>query len=559
MNILLMNLTRFGDLLQMQPVILGLQAQGHTVGLVCLQNFAPATKLLRGLSYVCIVPGSEFLAKLDRDWRSAVHTLDELIAQLVSQFSVDKILNTTATVSARLLSLRISLAFGGRPIEGFGLDEDGFGETGDIWTMFLQAASTERLACPMNLVDVFRAMAGVEKGAPLWGLQKPPTEYMSGAQDFLQSALAQDAAARPIASGVQMKGFVAFQLGASDVRRQWPVEHFAALGRRLWEECGLCPILLGTAAEQPLAAYYGERNSAEHGENTSSPPYINAVGRTDILLLAGILTQIRLLVTNDTGTMHLAAGLAVPVLGLFFATAQACDTGPYMQDCCCLEPALACHPCNFNNVCVSRESYLGDMCAVKSAQLCRLRISSDLVFSLISHYIEHGVWQQCVQSDVRVWRTSQDTEGFAALESLSGHGDEERSVWLSMQKYFYRRLFDASFCGEYRPSGVLPVAFLQDLASHLRQLATLLDLLEGLLLLFERKPHAEAGSRIVQISKKIQTIFEEGKYLHCFVHIWQHATQQYGGDLSVLRHFVISFRDGIRDWNKVVNEDMLRI
>ena len=42
-DVLLLNLTRFGDLLQSQPLIQDLHDSGHRVGLVCLDNFAAAT------------------------------------------------------------------------------------------------------------------------------------------------------------------------------------------------------------------------------------------------------------------------------------------------------------------------------------------------------------------------------------------------------------------------------------------------------------------------------------------------------------------------------------
>lgn len=38
-----------------------------------------------------------------------------------------------------------------------------------------------------------------------------------------------------------------------------------------------------------------------------------------------------MLITNDTGTMHLAAGLNLPILAIFLATAQPWDTGPYQE------------------------------------------------------------------------------------------------------------------------------------------------------------------------------------------------------------------------------------
>ncbi len=556
MNILLVNLTRFGDLLQMQPVILGLQAQGHNVGLVCLQNFAPATKLLRGLTYVCAVPGSSFLAKLESDWREAVQTLDDMLTELTSQFPVDKIFNTTATLGARLLSLRISLAAGGVPLKGFALDEDGYGETGDIWSMFLQAASAQRRACPFNLVDIFRAMAGVAHDPPLWGLQnssepaQAPTQTQTQAQRFVRNALAQSAV--DVAS---VKGFVSFQLGASDARRQWPVEAFAALARLLWERHALCPILLGTAAEHELGEQYAAAALRLCESDTPPPPHINAIGRTDILLLAALLQETRLLVTNDTGTMHLAAGLCVPVLAIFLATAQACDTGPYLPGCCCLEPALACHPCNFQDACVTRDQGQGNELSLKDTQACLGHIPHEAVFYLVDHYIQHSVWPQYPQDIVRVWHTVQDAEGFAAVESLSGHENEERTLWLQMQKHFYRRIFDSTFSAPYSVPDNFPVTLRQDLAADLSQSATLLSLLEGQLLLFERRPHAEAGSRIMHTSNRIQALFEESRDLSLFAYIWKHITQQYGADLVALRAFIVLFRDVMHSWSEAVGAE----
>ena len=45
MNTLIINLTRFGDLLQTQPVLAGLAAKGEVPGLACLSHFSAAAKL----------------------------------------------------------------------------------------------------------------------------------------------------------------------------------------------------------------------------------------------------------------------------------------------------------------------------------------------------------------------------------------------------------------------------------------------------------------------------------------------------------------------------------
>jgi ADP-heptose:LPS heptosyltransferase len=74
MNTLVINLTRFGDLLQTQPVLSGLAAQGRT-GLVCLDNFQAATEVLAGLDTVHPLQGAALLASLDRGWLEGLTVL----------------------------------------------------------------------------------------------------------------------------------------------------------------------------------------------------------------------------------------------------------------------------------------------------------------------------------------------------------------------------------------------------------------------------------------------------------------------------------------------------
>jgi heptosyltransferase-2 len=47
---------------------------------------------------------------------------------------------------------------------------------------------------------------------------------------------------------------------------------------------------------------------------------VNLAGKTDLRLLAGVLSQCAAFFSNDTGVMHLAAAIGVPVVGLFGST-----------------------------------------------------------------------------------------------------------------------------------------------------------------------------------------------------------------------------------------------
>jgi GT2 family glycosyltransferase/ADP-heptose:LPS heptosyltransferase len=55
----------------------------------------------------------------------------------------------------------------------------------------------------------------------------------------------------------------------------------------------------------------------------------NAVARTELLPLGSLLTSCNLVIGSDTGGIHFAAALGIPVLGIYFAGARAAFTGPY--------------------------------------------------------------------------------------------------------------------------------------------------------------------------------------------------------------------------------------
>ena len=69
------------------------------------------------------------------------------------------------------------------------------------------------------------------------------------------------------------------------------------------------------------------------------------LGRTSPAVLAAYLQNLDLLITNDTGPMHLAAAMGTPCLALFLASARVQDTGPVGTGHVILEPRLDCHPC----------------------------------------------------------------------------------------------------------------------------------------------------------------------------------------------------------------------
>lgn len=99
--------------------------------------------------------------------------------------------------------------------------------------------------------------------------------------------------------------FVTFHLGSTHIKKQWQVEKFATVGRRL-AETGKLVVVVGGAGEQALVDQFAQYC-----------PCVDLVGLTSILVLAAGLQMSDLHVSGDTGTAHLAAAGGTPCVTVF--------------------------------------------------------------------------------------------------------------------------------------------------------------------------------------------------------------------------------------------------
>lgn len=117
------------------------------------------------------------------------------------------------------------------------------------------------------------------------------------------------------ASGVRPGDVViGFQTGAATPQKTWPERSFIELGKRLLAMDGHIRIILtGSAGERPAC----EKMAREIGEGA-----LSVAGIPTLKQLGALVEALTLLVTNDTGTMHIAVALQTPTVSLF------CPTNP---------------------------------------------------------------------------------------------------------------------------------------------------------------------------------------------------------------------------------------
>jgi lipopolysaccharide heptosyltransferase II len=114
-----------------------------------------------------------------------------------------------------------------------------------------------------------------------------------------------------------LKGPVlAVQPGARWPTKRWPPEKFAAVAAKAAARYAIAPVLLGAPDEAPLAL------QVEQAMRRIAPGLrmLNLAGQTTLKQLAALLQQSSVLLTNDSGPMHLAAELGTSVVAVFTCT-----------------------------------------------------------------------------------------------------------------------------------------------------------------------------------------------------------------------------------------------
>lgn len=153
-------------------------------------------------------------------------------------------------------------------------------------------------------------------------------------QQFAACWLAQHGLQGRILIGLH-PGAGGFRKGWQGLAKRWPALCFAALGDRLIEEQDASILLVGGSEEAAVKAQV--RKASRH------PDRINLFNGS-LKQTAAILSHARLMVSNDSALMHLAAAVGVPTLGIFGPT-NPTRTAPCGAACRIVRQNLPCQPC----------------------------------------------------------------------------------------------------------------------------------------------------------------------------------------------------------------------
>ncbi len=200
---------------------------------------------------------------------------------------------------------------------------------------------------------------------------------------------------------------IGLQMGCGGDLRRWPKEYFASLAHMLIKRLNARIVLFGSKGEKHLSDSFFQEWDKISGKPPENGRIVDFIGKTGISELAACLKRCDLLVTGDTGTMHLASAVGTRVLALFMASAFCHETGPYGEGHYVVQPAIQCFPCTQGrNSC-------------KHAN-CRWMIKPGTVYKLVSGIIpdngEPGkIRGRIKDQEIQIYRSHMDKWGVKFL------------------------------------------------------------------------------------------------------------------------------------------------
>ncbi len=417
-QVLIINVTRMGDLIQTGPLLSRLREEWLDVAidLVVDRSFAPTAALLTGLRQVISCDFTRLLDDCRTQSKSLVTLMQEMTAWAapLREAGYDRIVNLTFNRQTGLLASYI----GAPELRGITAGPDGSPSVQNPWLSYFTDLHRHRCFNRFNLVDLY-AMGGSGPGAFSPLSVTVPADGRAWADVFLRS------------QGQIARRWIAVQAGASDIMKAWRPEYFGRTMARLSLHSDVGFVMIGTAAEADSI----ELAKSTYRASGGAAPILDASGQTTLHQLVGLLSRCQLLLTNDTGPMHLAVGVGTPVIDLSVGHVDHHETGPYGPGHWVIQPDLACSPCGFDQICAHHA--------------CKDRLLPEEVASLCLHAIGLGPFPSW-SAGVRVYQSSADIDGLGSFILRAGHVD----AGVAWYAAFWRRFWYEDFTG--KPSQLAP-------------------------------------------------------------------------------------------------------
>ncbi len=139
---------------------------------------------------------------------------------------------------------------------------------------------------------------------------------------------------------------ISFAIGASTELKKWRYDYFAELAKMFLNGDTKTKVVL-------LGADYDAKAGGFIESIVSNERLINLTGKTSISDLIYIVGRSNLLITHDTGTMHIGVAVGTKLIVIYTGNVGFLETGPYADNRLLVIPDIGCFPCDFNLKCLN--------------------------------------------------------------------------------------------------------------------------------------------------------------------------------------------------------------
>lgn len=322
-RVLLIKLTSLGDVVHALPVASSLKESFPFLKLHWVVEDRCASLLENHplLDSVVIYPRRELQVSIsNRRWGQVLKLLLDLRRSLRG-LHIDLSIDLQGLAKSGLMSL---MAWAPHRIGCFGLKE-------------LSYLISKSLPEGEDLHAVDRNL----KVAAFLGAEIKPPKFVIGIKEDEKTWAKEFLKSHGVPEGV---GLIGLQVGASFPQKCWPIPKMVALSEQIAKIPHIQIVLLGDRKDRErLTPYFSQL----------SPKVINTVGQLSLRQLMALINQCRLLIGADTGPLHLAVGLGLPVVALCGADDPKW-TGPYGDAHRIHYKKMPCSPCNKKPICQGR-------------------------------------------------------------------------------------------------------------------------------------------------------------------------------------------------------------
>ncbi len=409
-QVLIINITRMGDLIQMIPLLARLEEEspGVTIDLIVDQEFAHVAMLIPGIRHVLAFDFQKLMDESRVRARDVVSLYQDLShwAKPLLQVGYDRVINLTFNRrSAFLVKF-----FGCVDERGMTTAQDGSFLVKNPWMKYFLDFQAYRHVNRFNIVDLF-ALGGSGPGG-FHPIQLLVTHKLSDwARTFLRHA-------------GSPHYWVAVQVGASDPMKAWRPEYYGQMMAHLSKRQDVGFVLIGSKKEEPAV-----QEAIKVFRQTGGQGILcEAVGKTSVPEVIALLQQCQLMVTNDTGPMHMAVGVTTPVVNISVGHVDFRETGPFGPGHWVVQPDIVCGPCGFDKVCPHHA--------------CKDQIVTEEIAELCLHLIGKTTFPK-FSSKIRVYEGAIDEDQLGTFVLRSGY-ELNLTTWYGI---YWRRFWYEMFTG----------------------------------------------------------------------------------------------------------------